>query len=84
MPLLVSLFDSSASQRSLDALLQIRTGNGTSVIVAEDTIDLDELAAKRTAGGGLLDSIANMRRWWVSSHTSFRPLSETRADLQVL
>jgi hypothetical protein len=36
------------------------TGNGTSVIVGEDTIDLDELAAKRTAGGGLLDPIANM------------------------
>jgi sodium-coupled neutral amino acid transporter 11 len=60
MPLLVGLFDSSASQRSLDASIQMRTGNETSVIVGEDTIDLDELAAKRTAGGGLLDSIANM------------------------
>jgi hypothetical protein len=60
MPLLVGLFDSSASQRSLDISIQMRTGNGTSVIVGEDTINLDELAAKRTAGGGLVDSIANM------------------------
>lgn len=60
MPLLVGLFDSSASQRSLDASIQMRTGNGSSIIVGEDTINLDELAAKRTAGGGLIDSIANM------------------------
>jgi len=34
--------------------------NGNSVIIGEDTVDLDEIAAKRTAGGGLFDSIANM------------------------
>jgi len=60
MPLLLGLFDSSASQRSLDTSIQMRTGNGSSVIVGEDTINLDELAAKQTAGGGLIDSIANM------------------------
>ena len=59
MPLLVGLFDSSASQRTSDASIQMRTPNAP-VIVGEDTIDLDELAAKRTAGGGLFDSIANM------------------------
>lgn len=38
----------------------MRTGNGSSVIVGEDSINLDELAAKQNAGGGLIDSIANM------------------------
>ena len=60
MPLLVGLFDSSASRRSLDASMQMNGPNGNSVIIGEDTLDLEELAAKRTAGGGLLDSIANM------------------------
>lgn len=60
MPLLVGLFDSSASRRSLDASMQMNGTNGNSVIIGEDTLDLEELAAKRTAGGGLADSIANM------------------------
>jgi len=30
------------------------------VVIGEDVPDLDEIAAKRTAGGGMFDSIANM------------------------
>jgi sodium-coupled neutral amino acid transporter 11 len=88
MPLLVGLFDSSASQRSLDASIQMRTGNGTSVIVGEDTIDLDELAAKRTAGGGLLDSIANMANSILGAgaflHTFLQTSFRNSAVFQVL
>ncbi|KAF9531648.1 amino acid transporter [Crepidotus variabilis] len=60
MPLLVGLFESSASRRSMDASIQMRSTNGNNVIIGEDTLDLEEIAAKRTAGGNLLDSIANM------------------------
>ena len=56
MPLLVGLFDSSASRRSMDASLPLHGVNGTS----GDDMDLEEIAAKRTAGGGMVDSIANM------------------------
>ena len=59
MPLLVGLFESSASRRSLDSM-PMNGANGNSVIIGEDTVDLDEIAAKRTTGGGLFDSIANM------------------------
>lgn len=55
MPLLVGLVD-SAARRSLDISLPLH-GNGSS---QESHVDLDELAAKRVAGGNLLDSIANM------------------------
>ncbi|KAF9452403.1 AAAP amino acid permease [Macrolepiota fuliginosa MF-IS2] len=58
MPLLVGLFDSSASRRSLDSSIPL-TSNGRTVI-GEDTLDLDAIAGKRTAGGGMFDSIANM------------------------
>ncbi|KAF9566763.1 AAAP amino acid permease [Agrocybe pediades] len=62
MPLLVGLFDSSASRRSLDASasLPMHGNNGNRVTIGGDVHDLDEIAAKRTAGGGLLDSVANM------------------------
>ncbi|KAJ3570373.1 hypothetical protein NP233_g4458 [Leucocoprinus birnbaumii] len=59
MPLLVGLFDSSASRRSLDSAIPLSATNGRAVI-GEDTLDLEEIAAKRTAGGGMFDSIANM------------------------
>lgn len=58
MPLLVGLFDSSASRRSLDSSIPL-SSNGRAVI-GEDSLDLNEIAAKRTAGGGMFDSIANM------------------------
>ncbi|KAI0717196.1 amino acid transporter [Cerioporus squamosus] len=51
MPLLVGLLDASSVRRSIDS-----PEDGYS----QPRIDLEELAAKRTAGGGLLDSVANM------------------------
>ncbi|KAL0576663.1 hypothetical protein V5O48_005323 [Marasmius crinis-equi] len=55
MPLIVGLFDTSA-RRSLDSSIPLGE-NGYDPAV---NVDLEELAGKRTAGGGLLDSIANM------------------------
>jgi solute carrier family 38 (sodium-coupled neutral amino acid transporter), member 11 len=63
MPLLVGLLDSATARRSLDGTLQLeRRGEFTgNMLTADDEeIDLEELASKRTAGGGMLDSIANM------------------------
>jgi sodium-coupled neutral amino acid transporter 11 len=70
MPLLVGLFDSAASRRSSDTFPLTQT-NGNTVIIGEETLDLDELAAKRTAGGGMLDSIANMANSILGAGTSF-------------
>ena len=53
MPLLVGLFNSSAARRSMDA----PNGHELSTV---GQYDLEELAAKPSAGGGLLDSVANM------------------------
>lgn len=53
MPLLVGLLD---TRRSVDASLPLQTRNGS----ATEHVDLEELAQKRTAGGGLIDSVANM------------------------
>lgn len=52
MPLLVGLMDSSAVRRSVDS-------PGASYVFDQD-VDLEELAAKQSAGGGMLDSVANM------------------------
>lgn len=60
MPLLVGLIDQSASRRSMD---QWSPGGvrGMGVGSAEDGyMDLDELAERRTKGGNMLDSVANM------------------------
>lgn len=54
MPLLVGLLDASAIRRSLDIPM------GVDGVSACDDIDLDELAAKQSSGGGILNSIANM------------------------
>jgi sodium-coupled neutral amino acid transporter 11 len=54
MPLLVGLLDSSESRRSLDASLPLQDANGLS------SDELEEIAGKRVAGGGILDSTANM------------------------
>jgi len=57
MPLLVGLVDSSASSgRSFDSTTRISSSNRH----GEGVLDLNEIAAKRTAGGGMFDSIANM------------------------
>jgi hypothetical protein len=54
MPLLVGLLDASAVRRSLDIPL------GVDGVSAYSDVDLDELATKQSAGGGMLNSIANM------------------------
>lgn len=54
MPLLVGLLESSEARRSLEHPLPLHDSN-----VYGDAA-LDEIAAKRTAGGGMLDSTANM------------------------
>lgn len=60
MPLLVGLVDSAHARAGLDghsaAGLALRQNEESE----QEDIDLEELAAKRHAGGGLLDSVANM------------------------
>lgn len=53
MPLLVGLFESSASRRSLDAVHTHESQEAAGY-------NLEEIAAKRIAGGSIIDSIANM------------------------
>lgn len=61
MPLLVGLLESSTARRSMDGTLQLNNrGELGAQTLDDENIDLEELAAKRTAGGGMLDSIANM------------------------
>ncbi|KAJ7188250.1 amino acid transporter [Mycena filopes] len=59
MPLLVGLFDSSASRGGVDVSVPLLRTNGET-FQESDQVDLEALAAKRIAGGGLFDSIANM------------------------
>jgi sodium-coupled neutral amino acid transporter 11 len=54
MPLLVGLLDASDSRRSVDGSLPLHDPNGLS------SDELEEIAGKRMAGGGILDSTANM------------------------
>ncbi|KAI9463655.1 transmembrane amino acid transporter protein-domain-containing protein [Lactarius psammicola] len=54
MPLLVGLLDASTIRRSLDIPM------GPDGVSAYADVDLDELAAKQSSGGGILNSIANM------------------------
>lgn len=56
MPLLVGLVDASAARRSTD-LSSPGSGNGHAF---DEHVDLEELAAKQTAGGSMIDSVANM------------------------
>jgi sodium-coupled neutral amino acid transporter 11 len=60
MPLLVGLLD-SATQRAPATThgISLRPSRGLEDGENEDT-DLEELAKQRTAGGGMVDSIANM------------------------
>jgi len=55
MPLLVGLLDSSTLQRERGIPLVGSSSNRDG-----PEVDLEELAAKKDAGGSLLDSIANM------------------------
>ncbi|KAI0256086.1 amino acid transporter [Lactifluus subvellereus] len=54
MPLLVGLLEASAVRRSLDIPL------GVDGVPDYSDVNLDELTAKQSAGGGMLNSIANM------------------------
>jgi len=54
MPLLVGLLDASAVRRSLDIPM------GVDFAPECSDVDLEELVAKQGAGGGMLNSIANM------------------------
>ncbi|KAJ7346632.1 amino acid transporter [Mycena albidolilacea] len=61
MPLLVGLFDSSASRGGrVDTAVPLLETNGGHELSQHTELDLEELAAKRTAGGNLFDSVANM------------------------
>jgi hypothetical protein len=64
MPLLVGLMDFSHARADRSIPM---TSNGN----AEEYHDLEELAAKRTAGGGLVDSIANMANSILGAGTVF-------------
>ncbi|KAJ7647323.1 amino acid transporter [Roridomyces roridus] len=57
MPLIVGLFDSAASRGRVDVSVPLLQ-NGEQPHMSD--AELEELAAKRTAGGGVIDSIANM------------------------
>lgn len=57
MPLFVGLLD-SATQRAPATTHGISMGGRHSL--EEGDVELEELAKQRTAGGGMLDSIANM------------------------
>ncbi|KAF8345834.1 amino acid transporter [Amanita rubescens] len=54
MPLLVGLLDSAVARQSLDRPLLLSSPGNL------ESADLDSVLAKQTAGGGLVDSIANM------------------------
>lgn len=56
MPLLVGLMDSAAARRSIDVPLVEHAENGE--VGAE--VDVEDLAARRNAGGNIVDSVANM------------------------
>ncbi|TFY54311.1 hypothetical protein EVG20_g9759 [Dentipellis fragilis] len=55
MPLLVGLLDASTVRRAADTAIPLGEE-----YVPDDDVDLEELAKKQHAGGGMLNSIANM------------------------
>jgi sodium-coupled neutral amino acid transporter 11 len=57
MPLLIGLMDTATARRSMDVSLPLH-GNGE--IGPRASVDLEDLAAKRIEGGGMIDSVANM------------------------
>ncbi|KAF8629657.1 hypothetical protein AX17_005596 [Amanita inopinata Kibby_2008] len=54
MPLIVGLFDSSAVRQGIEGPVPLQPTNGY------ENIDLEAVLAKPAAGGGMIDSIANM------------------------
>lgn len=74
MPLLVGLLDSATARRSLDGSLQLEHRGTAEEGIDPNDIDLEELAAKRTAGGGMLDSVANMANSILGAGTTIMAL----------
>ncbi|KAL6310332.1 amino acid transporter [Sparassis latifolia] len=56
VPLLVGLLDTATARRSVDGGLHVQSPGA----IDDDEVDLEGLAAKVLAGGGILDSVANM------------------------
>ena len=74
MPLLVGLLDASAVRRSLDIPMGVDTTPECS------DVDLDELITKQAAGGGMLNSIANMANSILGAG-AYLPLALAMADV---
>lgn len=60
MPLLVGLLDASSARRTLDTTIPMYEANDLENGGDSLNVDLDELAAKQSSGGGLLNSVSNM------------------------
>ena len=72
MPLLVGLQDIATARRCLDGSLQLERRGENGEAYAEDSLDLEDLETKSAAGGGMLDSIANMANSILGAGTCFR------------
>ncbi|TFK54228.1 AAAP amino acid permease [Heliocybe sulcata] len=80
MPLLVGLLDASAVRSGLEVAIPLHEDNLVGA-VTNGQIDLEELAAKRNAGGGLLDSIANMANSILGAGNARLPYAMRQAGL---
>lgn len=69
MPLLVGLMQSSIVNR--ESSIPLRGQNGEEIL----NIDLENLIAKRTSGGGMMDSVANMANSILGAGQSFPTFS---------
>ncbi|KAI9572182.1 amino acid transporter [Boletus coccyginus] len=79
-PLLVGLMDSSTSQRTFDTTIPMyESGNQASL----SDLDLSEVAAKQHAGGGMLDSVANMANSILGAGTIGLPYAISQAGFFV-
>jgi sodium-coupled neutral amino acid transporter 11 len=77
MPLLVGLLDASAVRRSLD----IPMGMGVDYAPEYSDVDVEELVAKQSAGGGMLSSMANMANSILGAGVYPYPLPLAMADI---
>lgn len=75
MPLLVGLLDAAAVRRSLDIPM------GVDYPPECSDVDLEELAAKPSAGGGMLSSMANMANSILGAGAYPYPIPIAMADI---
>jgi hypothetical protein len=75
MPLLVGLLDASAVRRSLDIPM------GEDYAPECSDVDMEELVAKQSAGGGMLSSVANMANSILGAGAYPYPLPFAMADI---